>query len=113
MPIDVLPSSRRPLAYRAAQVQRGAPPGFAASTFESSTRQPVPIVAHITDLMEWGVTLARGDYVWKADGRDDWNTYTFARSEARPALSVGPGPCSRIPASTSAHCSSAARFSSS
>ena len=23
--------------------------------------------------MAWAVTLARGDYVWKAEGGDDWN----------------------------------------
>jgi hypothetical protein len=30
-------------------------------------------VAHLADLMAWGVTLARGEYTWKAGGSDDWN----------------------------------------
>jgi hypothetical protein len=42
-------------------------------TVGPSTRRPVQIVAHLADLMAWGVTLARGDYVWKAEGGDDWN----------------------------------------
>jgi hypothetical protein len=25
------------------------------------------------DLMAWGVTIARGDFVWKAEGSRDWN----------------------------------------
>jgi hypothetical protein len=62
------------LAYRAAKVLRDAPPGFGASTFGSATRQPVRIVAHMADLMSWGITLARGDYVWKAEGGNDWDT---------------------------------------
>ena len=38
-----------------------------------SARRPVQIVAHMADLMAWGITLARGDYVWQAQGSDDWN----------------------------------------
>jgi hypothetical protein len=61
------------LAYRAAKVLRETPPDFGARTFGSTTRQPTPIVAHMADLMAWGVTLARGEYTWKAGGSDDWN----------------------------------------
>lgn len=61
------------LAYRAAKVLRDVPPGFADVTFGPSTRRPVQIVAHMADLMAWGITLARGDYVWKAEGSDDWD----------------------------------------
>jgi hypothetical protein len=61
------------LAYRAAKVLRDAPPEFYAATFGPSTRRPVLIVAHLADLMAWAVTLARGEYVWKAEGTDDWH----------------------------------------
>ena len=61
------------LAYRAAKVLRDAPPDFAGASFGGSTRHPVQIVAHLGDLMAWAVTLARGDYVWKAEGTDDWS----------------------------------------
>jgi hypothetical protein len=61
------------LAYRAAKVLREPPPDFGARTFGSATRQPTRIVAHLADLMAWGVTLARGEYTWKASGSDDWN----------------------------------------
>ena len=61
------------LAYRAAKVLRDVPPQFATSAFGSATRLPVQIVAHMADLMAWGLTLARGNYAWKAEGSADWN----------------------------------------
>jgi hypothetical protein len=62
------------LAYRAAKVMRDAPAGFAQASFGDSTRKPVLIVAHLADLMAWAITLTRGDYVWKAEGSDDWRS---------------------------------------
>ena len=62
------------LTYRAAKVLRDPPPGFGGMTFGASTRTPVLIVAHMADLMGWAVRLARGEFSWKADGSDDWNT---------------------------------------
>ena len=61
------------LAYRAAKVLRDVPPEFATRSFGDSTRVPVTIVAHMGDLMAWGVTIACGDEVWKAEGSRDWN----------------------------------------
>jgi hypothetical protein len=61
------------LAYRAAKVLRDAPPGFAATTAGPATRRPVQIVAHMADLMAWGLTLSRGENVWTAGGGDDWS----------------------------------------
>jgi hypothetical protein len=62
------------LAYRAAKVLRDAPPGFGAQAFGHSTRLPVRIVAHMADLMTWGVSMAAGGKEWKAEGGDDWAT---------------------------------------
>jgi hypothetical protein len=62
------------LAYRAAKVLRDAPDVFGSVSFGSSTRRPVLIVAHLADLMAWGVTLAQDNVAWKAEGGDDWNT---------------------------------------
>jgi hypothetical protein len=61
------------LAYRAAKVLRDAPEGFGAAKFGSATRRPVRIVAHMADLMAWGVSYARGEPAWKPEGSDDWN----------------------------------------
>ena len=62
------------LAYRAAKVLRDVPAGFGSQSFGGSTRQPVRIVAHMADLMAWGVSLAAGGKEWKAAGGDDWTT---------------------------------------
>jgi len=61
------------LAYRAAKVLRDAPADFGSFQVGPERRRPVQIVAHMADLMAWAVTLAHGEYVWKAEGSDDWN----------------------------------------
>lgn len=62
------------LAYRAAKVLRDAPPAFIAFRPPAGTRHPTLIVAHMGDLMDWALTIARGDYFWKPGGSDDWET---------------------------------------
>ena len=62
------------LGYRAAKVLRDVPTEFGVREFGAATRTPVKIVAHLGDLMGWGLRLARGEYSWKAEGTDDWNT---------------------------------------
>lgn len=61
------------LAYRAAKVLRDTPPAFATFSAAPSCRTPVQIVAHMADLMAWGVTLADGRYEWTAGGGHDWD----------------------------------------
>jgi len=61
------------LAYRAAKVLRDVPAAFHAVSFGSTTRRPVQIVGHLGDLMAWGESVARGEFVWKAGGGDDWD----------------------------------------
>jgi hypothetical protein len=61
------------LAYRASKVLRDVPLSFATHSFGASTRRPVLIVAHLADLMAWAISLSRGEYVWRADGGDDWD----------------------------------------
>src|SRR5687768_11794495 len=61
------------LAYRAATVLRDPPARFATMSVRPSARRPVQIVAHMADLMSWAVTLAHGEYIWKAEGGEDWD----------------------------------------
>ena len=61
------------LAYRAAKVLRDPPDGFATTSFGETTRTPALIVAHMADLMSWGVSLARGENTWKPEGSGDWD----------------------------------------
>jgi len=62
------------LAYRAAKALRDVPDGFGSTSFGEATRRPVLIVAHLADLMAWGITLAQNNVAWKAEGGDDWDT---------------------------------------
>src|SRR5262245_14412376 len=62
------------LAYRAAKVLRDVPHDFGKRSFGQTCRQPVQIVSHLGDLMAWAVTIARGDYAWKAEGSSEWRT---------------------------------------
>jgi hypothetical protein len=62
------------LAYRAAKVLRDVPPGFDQTSFGNATRKPVSIVAHMADLIAWAISVARGGFVWKPEGRADWST---------------------------------------
>ena len=61
------------LAYRAAKVLRDVPIEFGQFQAGLAARRPVQIVAHMGDLMSWGIALARGEHVWKAEGSGDWN----------------------------------------
>jgi hypothetical protein len=71
---EVLRHLAATLAYRAAKVLRDAPAEFATTSFGSSSRQPVQIVAHMADLMAWAGSMARGKTEWKAEGGTEWNT---------------------------------------
>ncbi|MGE5326267.1 MAG: hypothetical protein ACM3NO_04455 [Deltaproteobacteria bacterium] len=53
------------LAYRGGKAVRGAPAKFAAFRASTTTRTPAEILAHIGDLLDWGVALADGKHVWR------------------------------------------------
>lgn len=61
------------LAYRTAKVVRDVPPDFPHAIFGHATRQPVRILAHMGDLLDWAVSLTRGEWTWAANGSDDWD----------------------------------------
>ena len=48
------------LAYRGGKALRGAPDGFAQFRAGETTRTPGQILAHICDLLDWGLSLAQG-----------------------------------------------------
>jgi hypothetical protein len=52
------------LAYRAGKALRGAPTTFADFTVAPRTRTPGQIVAHMGDLLDWALYLARGEQSW-------------------------------------------------
>jgi hypothetical protein len=52
------------VAYRGGKALRSAPDSFANFKIGDKTRTPVKILAHVGDLFDWALTLARGAQAW-------------------------------------------------
>ena len=52
------------LAYRGGKTLRGAPPGFAEFKASEKTRTPGQILAHLGDLLDWALSMAKGKQEW-------------------------------------------------
>lgn len=59
-------------AYRGGKALRGAPETFAAFAIGDSSRTPAKILAHVGDLFEWALTMARGDTAWRDSKPLSW-----------------------------------------
>lgn len=66
------------LAYRCGKVTRGVPESFAAFKAGDGARTPIEILAHIGDLLEWALGLAKGQRKWP-----EWTPGTWASETAR------------------------------
>jgi hypothetical protein len=69
---DLLRHTLATMAYRGGKTLRGAPPGFATFRVGDGTRTPGAILAHIGDLMDWALELARGRHTWKNSAPLPW-----------------------------------------
>ena len=69
---DLLRHTLATLAYRAGKVLRDAPPGFSTFRAAPDTRTPGEILAHMCDLLDWAVSLARGTQVWRNSQPETW-----------------------------------------
>ncbi|MGZ5427960.1 MAG: hypothetical protein ACXWFS_03035 [Thermoanaerobaculia bacterium] len=61
---DLLRHSLATLAYRAGKALRDAPPGFETFSVAPGSRTPGQILAHMGDLFDWALHLAKGAQVW-------------------------------------------------
>ncbi len=52
------------LAYRGGKALRGAPDGFAESRIGDTARTSGEILAHMGDLLDWALSIARGKQEW-------------------------------------------------
>jgi len=52
------------LAYRGGKAFRDAPEGFAEFRAGDKTRTPAQILAHLGDLLDWALSLAKGAQEW-------------------------------------------------
>ena len=62
---EVLRHTVATLAYRAEKAVRNAPPAFADFRIAPDSRTPVEILAHMGDLLDWALWLARGQHRWR------------------------------------------------
>jgi hypothetical protein len=60
------------IAYRAAKVERYAPPGFGTFQLGKNARTPVEIVAHLADLFDWALSMASGKSEWVQSKPGAW-----------------------------------------
>jgi hypothetical protein len=74
------------LAYRGGKALRGAPEGFAEFHVGDKTRTPGAILAHIGDLLDWALSLAKGAQKWHNSPTLPWKDGTDRFFEAVGAL---------------------------
>ena len=60
------------LAYRAAKTLRDAPDSFADFRAGETSRTPVKILAHLGDLFDWALSMARGKTAWHDSKPRPW-----------------------------------------
>ena len=60
------------LAYRGAKAVRGADDSFASFRASETTRTPAQILGHIGDLLDWALSIAKGDETWNNSEPLSW-----------------------------------------
>jgi hypothetical protein len=61
------------LAYRGGKALRGAPSDFSTFRIADGTRTPGEILAHIGDLLDWALWLAKGEHRWNNTPPASWD----------------------------------------
>src|SRR5258706_4210859 len=70
---EILRHTVATLAYRGAKALRGAPDLFASYHASETTRTPAQILAHIRDLLDWGLSIAKRAEAWNNSEQLAWN----------------------------------------
>jgi hypothetical protein len=60
------------LAYRGAKAVRDAPDSFATFKASATTRTPAEILAHVGDLLDWALSIAKGNETWHDSKPREW-----------------------------------------
>jgi hypothetical protein len=61
------------VAYRGGKAVKAAPAGFNSFSANETTRTPEQILAHIGDLYDWALSLARGKQTWHNSTPQAWD----------------------------------------
>jgi hypothetical protein len=70
---EILRHTLATLAYRAGKAVRDAPPPFAAFAVAPGSRTPEQIVAHMGDLFDWALSMAKGKQTWRNSTPLPWD----------------------------------------
>ncbi|MDP9177794.1 MAG: hypothetical protein M3O61_08955 [Gemmatimonadota bacterium] len=70
---DFLRHALATLAYRAEKPLRNAPAGFANLRAGPGSRTAGEILAHMSDLLDWALWIARGDKRWETTPPTTWD----------------------------------------
>ena len=64
------------VAYRGSKALRNAPPEFAQFKIGPgvSTREPIRILAHVNDLYDWALWMAKGKWTWNDSTPGPWDS---------------------------------------
>ena len=73
---DLLRHTLATLAYRGGNAVRNAPAGFAEFRGCASGRTAAQILAHVGDLLDWGLSIAQGKQSWKSSEPLAWDKET-------------------------------------
>ena len=73
---DLLRHTLATLAYRGGKTLRGAPAGFTDFRPAPGSRSAGEILAHIGDLLDWGLSMARGKQAWNDSKPRSWDEDT-------------------------------------
>ena len=61
------------IAYRGGKAVRHAPASFAAFAIGDTPKTPAQILAHIGDLFDWALSIAKGQQAWNNSSPLEWN----------------------------------------
>ncbi len=71
---DFLRHTVATVAYRGAKAIKDAPTDFADFEASETTRKPIQILAHIGDLFDWALSIAKGKTVWNDAVPQNWQS---------------------------------------
>ena len=61
------------IVYRGAKTLRGTPADFGVFRVKPESRTPVEIVAHMGDLFDWSLSMAKGQEHWRSSPAQEWD----------------------------------------
>jgi hypothetical protein len=83
------------LAYRGGKAFRGVPDGFSDFRIAPGSRTAGEILAHIGDLLDWALIMAKDKHVWRESAAQAWDQDVerfFTALQAFDTYLAGDGP---------------------